>query len=376
MISSIVWILLAVTVLYVIKVLYDLNFRDPAQESASPNPYRLHESFLEATTKEGFLAIPTQQPVPVNPRDSLKEALEYQVELAMGKGVSPSQEASKHHSEKLLVVKESIPETKGIDLESFVYFQGARILVVDDMPINQKIIEKILMYSGVEITFAANGEEALERLFTAHKDFDLVLMDISMPVMNGITATKIIRRSQRFVALPIVTFTAFSLGNEIEAMFKAGANAYITKPINIEQLYTVFQLYIGNVNRGLSFEKMFQLQGLNVKLGREHALQKGVHYEEMLEHFMMQYISSAKLMPEWIGRKRFERVRLECKQLLPKLQEIGAESMYELVHEMQMQFVYRNPHLLDKYALRYRIGMQTLIETIEAYLKEHKKKSV
>ena len=376
MISSIVWILLAVTVLYVLKVLYDLNFRDPAQESASPNPYRLHESFLEATTKEGFLAIPAQQPAPVNPRDSLKEALEYQVELAMGKGVSPSQEASKHHSEKSLVVKESIPETKGIDLESFVYFQGARILVVDDMPINQKIIEKILMYSGVEITFAANGEEALERLFTAHKDFDLVLMDISMPVMNGITATKIIRRSQRFVALPIVTFTAFSLGNEIEAMFKAGANAYITKPINIEQLYTVFQLYIGNVNRGLSFEKMFQLQGLNVKLGREHALQKGVHYEEMLEHFMMQYISSAKLMPEWIGRKRFERVRLECKQLLPKLQEIGAESMYELVHEMQMQFVYRNPHLLDKYALRYRIGMQTLIETIEAYLKEHKKKSV
>ena len=263
-----------------------------------------------------------------------------------------------------------IPESENIDLDCFTYFKGMRLLVVEDNRINQKIIQNVLKHSGIIIDIANNGKEALEYLFSEHRDYDLILMDISMPVLDGIETTKMVRHVHQLDHVPIITFTAFSLGSEIQAMFEAGANAYLTKPLNVNQLYTVFTLFVGNVNRGLSLEKMLEIQGLDVTAGLEHAQENQTLYLERLETFVHKYGQSAEMLPQWIEKRRYERVIHECKELLSDLTEIGAFDMKVLVHEILMQFAYKNEHLLGRYTLLYEAKMQALIETIKVYLEK------
>ena len=277
-------------------------------------------------------------------------------------------QAQKRETQKPYVYTKLIPESENIDLDCFTYFKGMRLLVVEDNLINQKIIRNVLKHSGIIIDFANNGKEALEYLFSEHRDYDLILMDISMPVLDGIETTKMIRRVQQLDHIPIVTFTAFSLGPEIEAMFKAGANAYLTKPLNVNQLYTVFSLFVGNVNRGLSLEKMLEIQGLDVAAGLERAEENKTLYLERLDTFVHKYAQSAHMLPQWIEKGRYDRVTHECKELLSDLTEIGAFEMKALVHEILMQFAYNNEHLLGRYTLLYEAKMQALIDTIKIYL--------
>jgi len=120
----------------------------------------------------------------------------------------------------LPVHKEELYETQNIDTECFYFFKGARVLLVEDNRINQKIVKSVLQKSGIDLQIAENGEEALSLLHDDGDGFDLILMDISMPVMDGIEATRRIRMDERFDHVPIVTFTAFAGGDA------NGTNAY------------------------------------------------------------------------------------------------------------------------------------------------------
>ncbi len=355
---NIIWIVLAIVLLYVVKTRYDVNKYHDEEEEEVPT----HSSLKKDAQQPLF--VPKQKLEHISTEESLSKADMYEIIYEENADVSYS------GSETFtpLVVKELIPETEHIDIDCFVYFKGARLLVVEDNRLNQKIIRNVLKQSGIQIDTADNGEIALDYLLKEKREYDMVLMDISMPEMDGITATKIIRRLNHFDTLPIVAFTAFSLGEEIEAMFKAGANAYLTKPLNIRQLYTVFMLFIGNVNRGLSPEKMYEIQGLNIEEGLENFQDDIQSYMKALEAFVRRFRSAVDQVPEWIEEKRYDRIRLECKEMLPLLGEIGAYEMHRMVQEVQLQFVYRNEHLLGKYKLLFKTTLQALIDTIEVYL--------
>jgi CheY-like chemotaxis protein len=357
------WILLAIVLLYVGKTLYDVNLRNKEEEEFDT----FEEIIEDETDEEEIISDTLDTPPPVTLEDSFKKAEEYVLD----------EKESEHASDEapLLVVKDLIPETENIDLDCFVYFKGAKLLLVEDNLLNQRIVTSVLKQSGMEIDIAENGEIALEYLLGEHREYDLVLMDISMPVMDGITATSIIRRAKRFNRLPIIAFTAFSLGDEISAMFDAGVNAYLTKPLNVAQLYTVFMLFIGSVNRGLSLQKRLEMLGLDTLQGVENFDGDENLYREKLREFVQRYASSVELIPQWIDEKRYERVRLESKEMLLLLNQIGAFDMYKMVQEIQLQFIYKNEHLLDKFKLLYRAKMQALIDTIRIYLETEEKSS-
>jgi len=347
------WILLTIILLYVAKTLYDVNIRRREEDD--------EEDFEILEEKRGETLSPRSDlPPPVMLEDSFRKAEEYVLDEKESKVISDAP--------SLLVVKDLIPETEHIDLDCFIYFKGGRLLLVEDNLLNQRIITSVLKQSGIEIDIAENGQIALEYLLKEHREYDMVLMDISMPEMDGITATKIIRRAKRFNNLPIIAFTAFSLGDEISAMFDAGANAYLTKPLNVAQLYTVFMLFIGSVNRGLSLQKRLEIQGLDIEQGMENFHQNEHQYRAKLEEFVYRYASSVEQIPKWIEEKYYERVRLESKEMLSMLNQIGAYDMYHMVQEIQLQFIYKNEHLLDKFKLLYRGKMQALIDTIRLYL--------
>jgi CheY-like chemotaxis protein len=109
--------------------------------------------------------------------------------------------------------------------------QGVRILLVDDSDINREIGARVLEREGATVETCANGREAVERLREG-ADFDAVLMDIQMPVMDGYEATRRIRADLGLTALPILALTAGALSEERRKAEAAGMNEFLTKPLD------------------------------------------------------------------------------------------------------------------------------------------------
>ena len=136
--------------------------------------------------------------------------------------------------------EEPVPEAKSEKEE--VRPLNRRILIVEDNLMNQKIASFFLEQAGYEYLIASNGQEAVD-VITQGAQFDAVLMDCMMPVMDGITATRAIRQwesEQQTTPLPIIALTASVLEEDIKDCFDAGMNAYLPKPYKSHQLYDLF----------------------------------------------------------------------------------------------------------------------------------------
>lgn len=125
--------------------------------------------------------------------------------------------------------------------------QGKRVLVVEDNEINQLILSSLLEQVGLAVTLAGNGKEALHFLESDQdgQQFDLVLMDIQMPEMDGLTAAARIRANPRFSRLPIVAMTAHAMRSDREKSLAAGMNGHVTKPVDPPVLYAELVRWLG-----------------------------------------------------------------------------------------------------------------------------------
>ncbi|KAF1008118.1 MAG: Signal transduction histidine-protein kinase BarA [Pseudomonas fluorescens] len=129
-----------------------------------------------------------------------------------------------------------------VQLETGPLAHRARILLVEDNPVNQLVAKGMLGKLGCEVVVAAHGGEALKQL--EEQTFDMVLMDCNMPVMDGYEASRQIRRSGRWPQLPIVALTANALPEERERCRAAGMNDYLAKPFRREELKTLLDLWV------------------------------------------------------------------------------------------------------------------------------------
>ena len=119
----------------------------------------------------------------------------------------------------------------------------ADILIVEDNPVNQKLIAFLLARSGYSYEIADNGAAALERLRTGQ--YRLVLMDMMMPVMNGYDATKAMRAEPGLASIPVIALTANAMRGEDEKCRAVGCNDYIAKPYSKDQIISAIQKLIG-----------------------------------------------------------------------------------------------------------------------------------
>ena len=148
---------------------------------------------------------------------------------------------------------------------------GVRVLLVEDNLINQQIAREFLETQGAIITAAMNGREAVDLL--ADKDclFDLILMDIQMPVMDGLTATKLIRENPRLGKIPIIALTAHALISDRQRCIDAGMNDYVSKPIDLELLLSTLERWIHPVPATTKTKSNTNLAEVESESG-EHAL--------------------------------------------------------------------------------------------------------
>jgi CheY-like chemotaxis protein len=126
--------------------------------------------------------------------------------------------------------------------DSMHAIHGARVLLVEDNPVNQQVASAFLAMVKLEVEIAENGLEAVERL--KRENFDAVLMDMQMPEMDGLTATRLIRAMPQHARLPIIAMTAGAMERDIQDCLAAGMNAHVSKPIDPRQLVRTLLAWI------------------------------------------------------------------------------------------------------------------------------------
>jgi CheY-like chemotaxis protein len=114
-----------------------------------------------------------------------------------------------------------------------------RILVVEDNLINQQVAEELLVTEGAIVSLAANGQLGVEAVAAAAPQFDVVLMDVQMPVLDGYAATRVIRGELGLTLLPIVAMTANALASDRDACLASGMNEHVGKPFDMDELAAV-----------------------------------------------------------------------------------------------------------------------------------------
>ena len=119
--------------------------------------------------------------------------------------------------------------------------EGVEILIAEDNEINYTLLNEMMNPTRVVIHWAKNGSEALD-LLTKNENISLILMDINMPVMDGITATRKIREKK--INIPIIFQTAYDSKENKENCIAAGGNEYLNKPIQWDKLYMVLKKYL------------------------------------------------------------------------------------------------------------------------------------
>jgi CheY-like chemotaxis protein/anti-sigma regulatory factor (Ser/Thr protein kinase) len=152
-------------------------------------------------------------------------------------------------SEFTVTVPLSIPSLTEIEEEQdiFIYdFKGRHVLVVDDNELNREILVEALREEGFIVEEAIDGSFAIEKLRDSPPGtYDLVILDLEMPVMDGYETTKIIRnfKDSKVAQIPIIALTADALPEEKTKAFNCGVNAYLVKPVDMQALLKIFMLF-------------------------------------------------------------------------------------------------------------------------------------
>jgi signal transduction histidine kinase/CheY-like chemotaxis protein len=167
-----------------------------------------------------------------------------------------------------------ITKDQKIDTDDITTLQNSNILLVEDNILNQEIVLGLLEQSGIIIDVANNGKEALEKYNTNKEKYELILMDIQMPILDGYETTKEIRKKDSDI--PIVALTANAMKEDIARTKSAGMNAHLNKPIEVNKLNRVLLKYITKKTESKNTQ---ELQNSELLIGFETIdTQKGLRY--------------------------------------------------------------------------------------------------
>ena len=288
--------------------------------------------------------------------------------------VSPPREKEEVEEIAVLpkVCREEFLERPETVIEEFARFQGRHILVVEDNAINRKVLEGILGRSGVRLSMAENGQEALERLEEIGGTVDLILMDINMPVMDGFTATRRIHAAPQWRSIPIVTLTALVMEHEIEKMFEAGANGYLPKPLNLGKLYHALHCFLSDAPEESSDKEPAHLPETTGELDAHQALEtmqeNDLLYQEVLREFRELYSSSDAVFERLIRDKNYGALQTLSADLRGLTGAIGAQGLFHVLSQVLDALGEERYRDLEAFVDPYRRELKRLNEAISRYL--------
>jgi len=186
--------------------------------------------------------------------------------------------------------------------------RGARVLLVDDNDLNQQVGADLLGDAGLVVEVAENGQVALDML-QQRAPYDIVLMDMQMPVMDGLTATRRIRENPAWEALPVLAMTANAMSGDRDSCLAAGMNGHVAKPIDPDELFSQLLQWVparagapalapaasvSAAEPALALEALTRIEGLDAAAGLRRVLGKPAAYESLLRKFVAGQAAAAQ----------------------------------------------------------------------------------
>jgi CheY-like chemotaxis protein len=256
--------------------------------------------------------------------------------------------------------------------------RGARILLVEDNEINQEVAMGQLEDAEAFVDLAGNGEVALRMI--RDNDYDAVLMDMQMPVMDGIEATRIIRSNPRFEALPIIAMTANAMASDRILCLEAGMNDHIAKPIDPDQLFGVLLRWIRRDSDGKAAkapaaaqpadghagEAELSIPGIDVRAGLKRTGSNRRRYEILLRKFAEQQADAVAAMKKALSAGDRATAERAAHSLKGAAGTLGANALSEAAAKVETAI--KSGHGVDD-AIRFlSLSLDTVLAELRAAL--------
>ena len=245
-----------------------------------------------------------------------------------------------------------------------------KVLVVEDLELNQLLIRTLLDDFGFECEIAANGKLAIERLET--KDFDIILMDLQMPEMNGFEATEYIRNKLK-LTIPIIALTADVTTIDAEKCIEAGMNDYISKPVDEGKL---FRKMIALIQKPMSQETNIYASNsssINVDLSylKERTKSNSKLMSEMISIYLEQTPKLILTMKEGYKDLDWEKLHASVHKIIPSFSIMGIDTKYENLAKKIQEYAsnYENHENLEELITQLETGCNIACTELEQELK-------
>ena len=264
--------------------------------------------------------------------------------------------------------------------------RGAKILLVEDNEINQQIVVGILQSEGFSVTIAENGVEALSLLqLQETSPFDLILMDIQMPVMDGYTATKAIRNMPSPTnTIPIIAITAHAMPEEQEKCYNAGINDYVSKPVNPHTLFKAISQLIQPESHNNS-KKHFQnkrkhsnnrvdnTSGINIESGLAQVMGNYSLYCELLGNFLENYMEFPEKIQLDLKNYSFQAALLKIHAIKGVSGNLGMEKLFTLCSLFETTLKNKQKNEYQTLLVQFTSEVNNNCSFLSQWLKKYKK---
>ncbi|EJE49382.1 signal transduction histidine kinase [Acidovorax sp. CF316] len=302
------------------------------------------------------LALLPHPPVPVivtaHGREDVFRALEQAgIRLMLTKPVSPSQlfdtaiRALGGVQDTGLADRAAARRTSAPDLAPI---HGARVLLVDDNDLNQQVGADLLGDAGLVVEVAENGQVALDMLHQ-RAPYDIVLMDMQMPVMDGLTATRRLRENPAWAGLPVLAMTANAMSSDRDSCLAAGMNGHVAKPIDPDELFSQLLQWVPARSEGQGAqaaaapaqaagtlpEPLTRIDGLDTAAGLRRVLGKPAAYESLLRKFVAGQASAVQNTQTFLAAGQREDALRSMHTLKGTAGTIGAAPLAQLAEAVE-----------------------------------------